>query len=71
MLNRYALQGQGLVSRNDATLSETLWIDLFEPTAEEERTVETEPALSTCPRARKCARSSPPTACMKRKARCT
>jgi magnesium transporter len=42
MLNRYALQGQGLISLNDAALSDTLWIDLFEPTPEEERTVEVE-----------------------------
>ena len=42
MLNRYVLQGQGLVSVNDAALSETLWLDLFEPTPEEERTVEAE-----------------------------
>jgi magnesium transporter len=42
MLNRYALQGPGLISQNDAPLSETLWIDLFEPTPEEERAVEVE-----------------------------
>jgi magnesium transporter len=42
MLNRYALQGPGLVSNNNAPLSDTLWIDLYEPTPEEERTVETE-----------------------------
>ena len=45
MLNRYALQGQGLVSLSDAALSDTLWIDLFEPTPEEERTVEAECAI--------------------------
>jgi magnesium transporter len=45
MLNRYALQGQGLVSHNDAALSDTLWIDLFEPTPEEERAVEAECAI--------------------------
>ena len=42
MLNRYALQGQGLVNLNNAALSETLWIDLFEPTPEEEHAVEAE-----------------------------
>jgi magnesium transporter len=42
MLNRYALQGPGLVSLNNAALSDTLWIDLLEPTPEEERAVETE-----------------------------
>jgi magnesium transporter len=42
MLNRYALQGPGLVSLNNAALSDTLWIDLFEPTPEEERAVESE-----------------------------
>ena len=42
MLNRYALHGTGLVSLNNAALSDTLWIDLFEPTPEEERAVETE-----------------------------
>src|ERR1700745_1676532 len=42
MLHRYALQGSGLVSNNNAPLSDTLWIDLYEPTPEEERTVEAE-----------------------------
>ena len=42
MLNRYALQGSGLVSQPNAALSDTLWIDLFEPTPEEERAVEAE-----------------------------
>jgi magnesium transporter len=42
MLNRYALQGPGLVRQPNAALSDTLWIDLFEPTPEEERTVEAE-----------------------------
>ena len=42
MLTRYALQDQGLVSLNNAALSETLWIDLFEPTPEEEHAVEAE-----------------------------
>ena len=42
MLNRYALQGPGLVSQPNAALSDTLWIDLFEPTPEEERAVESE-----------------------------
>jgi magnesium transporter len=42
MLNRYALQGQGLISVSGAALADTLWIDLFEPTPEEERTVEAE-----------------------------
>ena len=42
MLNRYALQGQGLVSVSQATPAETVWIDLFEPTAVEESTVEAE-----------------------------
>jgi magnesium transporter len=40
MLNRYALQGNGLISVSDATLADTLWIDLLEPTPEEERAVE-------------------------------
>ena len=40
MLHRYALQGQGLVSVSNATLAETVWIDLLEPTPEEERAVE-------------------------------
>src|SRR5579862_3120829 len=42
MLNRYALQGQGLVSVSQATPAETLWIDLFEPTPAEEGSVEAE-----------------------------
>lgn len=42
MLNRYALQGPGLVSLNNAALSDTLWIDLFEPTPEEEHAIEAE-----------------------------
>jgi magnesium transporter len=42
MLNRYALQGPGLISQPNAALSDTLWIDLFEPTPEEERAVEAE-----------------------------
>src|SRR5450432_3585421 len=42
MLTRYALQGQGLISLNNAALSDTLWIDLFEPTPEEEHAVEAE-----------------------------
>jgi magnesium transporter len=42
MLNRYALQGPGLVSQPNAALSDTVWIDLFEPTPEEERAVEAE-----------------------------
>jgi magnesium transporter len=46
MLTRYALQGQGLVSRNNAALSDTLWIDLFEPTPEEEHAVEAECAIN-------------------------
>ncbi len=40
MLHRYALQGNGLTSVSDATLANTLWIDLLEPTPEEERAVE-------------------------------
>src|SRR4051794_13092700 len=42
MLNRYVLQGQGLVCVNDAALSDTQWIDLFDPTPDEERSVERE-----------------------------
>jgi magnesium transporter len=42
MLYRYALQGPGLVSVGDAPLADTVWIDLLEPTAEEERTVESQ-----------------------------
>ncbi len=42
MLHRYALQGQGLISVSDATLADTLWIDLLEPTPEEERAVESQ-----------------------------
>jgi len=42
MLNRYVLQGPGLISNNNAPLSDTLWIDLYEPTPEEERKVEAE-----------------------------
>ena len=40
MLNRYALHGQGLISLSNAALVETLWIDLLEPTPEEERAIE-------------------------------
>ncbi len=40
MLSRYALQGQGLISLSSAALVETLWIDLLEPTPEEERAIE-------------------------------
>jgi magnesium transporter len=40
MLHRYALQGSGLVSVSDAPLANTLWIDLLEPTPEEEHAVE-------------------------------
>jgi magnesium transporter len=40
MLHRYALHGPGLVSVSDAPLAETLWIDLLEPTPEEEHAVE-------------------------------
>jgi magnesium transporter len=40
MLTRYALQGPGLVSAGDAALADTLWIDLLEPTPEEERVIE-------------------------------
>ena len=40
MLHRYALQGPGLVSVSDAPLAATLWIDLLEPTPEEEHAVE-------------------------------
>ena len=40
MLNRYALQGPGLVSAGNAAFGDTLWIDLLEPTPEEERAVE-------------------------------
>jgi magnesium transporter len=42
MLHRYALQGSGLVSVSDAPLADTLWIDLLEPTPEEEHAVEVE-----------------------------
>ena len=42
MLSRYALQGSGLVCLNNAAFSDTLWIDLFEPTPEEERAIEAE-----------------------------
>ncbi|HEV7432441.1 MAG TPA: magnesium transporter CorA family protein [Steroidobacteraceae bacterium] len=45
MLNRYALHGQGLVSLNNVALSDTLWIDLLEPTPEEERAIEAECAI--------------------------
>jgi magnesium transporter len=45
MLTRYVLQGPGLVSQSDAALNDTLWIDLFEPTPEEERQVEIECAI--------------------------
>jgi magnesium transporter len=40
MLNRYALQGTGLVSVSSDAITDALWIDLFEPTPEEERAVE-------------------------------
>jgi len=40
MLHRYALQGPGLISVSDAPLADTLWIDLLEPTPEEEHAVE-------------------------------
>ena len=39
-----------------------MWLDLLEPTVEEERRSSRRSA-STCPRARRCARSRPPTAC--------
>ena len=42
MLYRYALQGPGLISTGDATLTDTIWIDLLEPTSEEEHAVEIE-----------------------------
>jgi magnesium transporter len=42
MLNRYALQGPGLVNLSHAAPADTLWIDLFEPTAAEESAVEAE-----------------------------
>jgi magnesium transporter len=42
MLNRYALHGQGLISVGNAALADTLWIDLLEPTPEEERATEAE-----------------------------
>ncbi|MBS0387196.1 MAG: magnesium transporter CorA family protein [Proteobacteria bacterium] len=40
MLHRYALQAHGLVSVSNAVLADTIWIDLLEPTPEEERAVE-------------------------------
>src|SRR5258706_14979228 len=40
MLNRYALQGTGLVSVPTDTLAGVVWIDLFEPTPAEEQAVE-------------------------------
>src|SRR5258708_20125884 len=40
MLNRYALQGPGLVSVASDTLAGAIWIDLFEPTPAEEQAVE-------------------------------
>ena len=42
MLYRYALQGPGLVSAGDVPLADTIWIDLLEPTTEEERAIEVE-----------------------------
>lgn len=45
MLYRYALQGPGLVSTGDAALADTVWIDLLEPTSEEERSVEVQCAI--------------------------
>ena len=42
MLNRYARQGSGLLSLSNTALGDTLWIDLFEPTPEEQRAVEAE-----------------------------
>jgi len=45
MLHRYALQGPGLVSVSDAPLADTLWIDLLEPTPEEEHAVEAQCAI--------------------------
>ena len=45
MLYRYALQGPGLISTGDAALADTIWIDLLEPTTEEERAVEIECAI--------------------------
>lgn len=41
MLNRYALRGPGLVGGGEAA-ADAVWIDLFAPTPEEERTVETQ-----------------------------
>jgi magnesium transporter len=45
MLYRYALQGPGLISAGDVPLADTIWIDLLEPTSEEERAVETQCAI--------------------------
>ena len=47
MLNRYALQGPGLVSvsGSGSELTEALWVDLFEPTPDEERAVESQYAI--------------------------
>ena len=42
MLNRYALQGQGLTSVSNAAFADILWVDLLEPTAQEELTVESQ-----------------------------
>jgi magnesium transporter len=43
MLNLFALQaGGGLVRRDGAAVSDALWIDLLEPTPEEERLVESQ-----------------------------
>ena len=50
---------------------EAIWLDLLEPTPEEERQVEQTRLASTCRRARRCARSRPPTASTKRTARST
>jgi magnesium transporter len=40
MLNLYSLQGTGLAPRSDGDIAASLWVDLYEPTPEEERTVE-------------------------------
>ena len=42
MLNRYALQGIGLSRVELGSATDPLWIDLFEPTPEEERAVESQ-----------------------------
>jgi magnesium transporter len=42
MLQRYALQGPGLVAAGNAALGDVMWIDLLEPSAEEERAVESQ-----------------------------